>query len=185
MLNNPKTKNKRIIYNEIDPFMVSLFKMIKDKNQSFISELDKLTYLKDNQILDRFNNLKSYFSEGKWKNENDITEDKLLDYVFYRLTVFRGCIDAQIPNKKKDKIQLITKLKIKKIKDLNIDNLEIENKNVLDLIEEYKGNNRAFIFLDPPYVSTRKSINPYKEPVKFNELLDYINNPDIKYYDKF
>ena len=50
------------------------------------------------------------------------------------------------------------------------------NKNALEVYEEYKGNKKALIFLDPPYLASENSF--YKDPTV--NIYEYLFNNDIK-----
>lgn len=58
---------------------------------------------------------------------------------------------------------------------LDKENVKIYNKDALEIYNEFKGNKKALIFLDPPYLSAENSF--YKTPTA--NIYEYLFNNDI------
>lgn len=110
-------------------------------------------------------------------------------YFKYR-TAMRGIIGSNAPSRMKKKTYAVDEIdgfNLKLVDDLAkypavLKDLTVENKNALDLIEEYKDDEYAFIYCDPPYLSNKIDNSSYAS-VNVDDLLKLskvLNNPEYK-----
>jgi len=145
---NNKDKNYKYILNDNNKFIIELYKISKDENK-----FDK--FIED---------LKTMFNECKNKEDyNKIfknSKDDLLSYIYvnriysirpglYPIRIFKPECFNSIKN-----APIIDFVRNANIEFLNIDGIE--------LYEKYKDNDKAFLFLDPPYMNSNNSF--YKNP---------------------
>ena len=154
-------RNIKTHYNDINKGLVDIFNIIQDKTKTekLIEEVKKLK-----QDEETFYKL----------FDGDNTALKML---FITKHCFRGIINRRLPNKINGNMI---------IKNLGYENLltyhdKIKNFNSTctdykDILEEYKNDENAFLYLDPPYVNKIK--NTYGKEFNINDI-EYIR----KYFD--
>lgn len=132
----------KVIYNDINPYMIKLFSDIK--------------ILEISQIEEEFNAIIHTFDTYKRINDS-IPNITSAQYIYLVQNCFRGFFGSKMPNtdskknlKKKTKYDFDN---MKYIKTLISENFEILNIPANDLIEKYKENKDVLFYLDPPYIS--------------------------------
>jgi site-specific DNA-adenine methylase len=136
--------HKNIDYhiNDIDNFLISLYTRIKNKNINHIfDELKKY----DGISKEDYNNIVKNRKNHNYSNDEDILNELML----FCICQMRA---GRYPSKK-----YFLDNRIKHLKN-NINNDFFEKNNVIitlkdykNIFEQYKDNEKAFLFLDPPY----------------------------------
>lgn len=131
---------EQIIYNDIDPELVSIFKAVKQHPEEFYYELCVMT--------ESESDFSTYGSKPvNWKSKK-VREAGLS---FYNFATSFGGKGETYSTKEKGAYQYTTKVmenyaKIaKKVKEFNIENLDFR-----EIIAKYDDNN-SFFYIDPPY----------------------------------
>lgn len=173
---NYMKKNKKVIYNDINIGLTELFKTLKDENKTkeLLEEMDKI----DNTNIEVFYKI--------FDREYKISEVARLLYL--TKISFRNMIYNRMPIQ--DKVNGELKLRKQNIKFKNLikfnellkqDTFEVYNKNFYDILNKYKTNQNAFLYLDPPYIS--KKNNEYDKLFVVKDLInirDFIEDKDTK-----
>ncbi len=140
---------KEIVYNDISKIMVQLFNVLKnlDKTNDLLKDLDERDY-----------NDKQFFKINKnFKHQSS----SINDYLFLQRMAFRGIVGNGSINKHKNKDTGELEISLRKNyydfykypPVLSNDKFKIYNLDCIELIDKYKDDDMAFIYLDPPYIS--------------------------------
>ena len=139
---------------------------------------------------DYFNKVKKNFNESKLNN--NITIKTTAQFLF----IMQNCFNGVYRENKKGEFNIpynwnstLSNLenKIKDLEEYNIlfnqVNITFSNKDVFELLEEYKNKNNIFIYLDPPYLNIDGGENKYnKDHFGYNEQIKLLNyTKDFKY----
>jgi len=155
-------KHFKYILNDNDKQLIELLKIAKDN--------DKLKKLED-----KINEIAKTLNKNKYLDliKSDSLEGFLIKYKIYKIRA------GMFPNDYSyKKINLIN---APIINFLRTEDIEIYNFDALKIIEQYKENEKALIFLDPPYLQS--SNNFYKSPVA--NIYEYIYNNDLTNYKSY
>ncbi len=164
-----------VYYNDLSPDLFELFTILQNEEKSDNLAKTMNSIIPDQQdYTERNKKLKDSFK----KNETD-----LINFIYCSSYGFRGNMFAGILN-------FDSKGKIKKKK--NFDNfkeypailkkMHISKLDALFLIDKYKDDPNAFIYLDPPYLGRGTNNDGYRSiSLDVNKkLCEYIKNKDIK-----
>jgi len=143
-----------VIYNDIDKEMCDLFTILKSEESvdDLLEWLDNQTYTEE-----EFRQRAKIYSKNRKNGEVDIYE-----LLYLKRIAFRGLPSTLTPNKSKNEsgeleLRLRKNYKTFEKYPSHLINLNITNMDALQLIESYKDDPEAFLYLDPPYVSTNNS----------------------------
>lgn len=162
---NNKDKNYQYILNDNNIFIYQLYLLSKDeeKYNIFIDELKIM-----------FNDCKNkedYLKIAKKAKD----EEDLKSYIYInKIYNIRPGLYPTTREFKVDRIEGMRKVPI--LDFIRNANIKFTNMDCLDIYNEYKSNNKAFIFLDPPYINAENGF--YKNPT-FN-IYEYICNNEIE-----
>lgn len=139
-------------------------------------DADRLTQLKkDTDILLSLDNVKDIFFNNKYTSET-------VEFLFKTKLCYKGLITSKILDNTGSKVKydLNQKLSDKydftwadKIKKYLKNTINFTNKDYKEILEQYKYNENAFIYLDPPYIS--KETNQYGFIFTINDF-EYIHD---------
>lgn len=147
-------QNIKVHYNDIDKDMCELFNILQD-----IDKTKKLLYDFNNMPVLTMDNVK----EGLKSVQESYMEDKnIVKRLYLTSYCFRGLICHNTPKMRKDKNgeYYIDKTpsnydKLLKYPEIFKNNyMEVSNLDFRNLLERYKNNENAFIYLDPPYLGS-------------------------------
>ena len=167
--------NCQVHYNDISPDLTLLFEILKDKKQA-------------EKLANHMNNLEPSHKEYEKRRDELIKAFKdgspsLINFLYCTSYGFRGNINTCLLNYK-DKSNTCTKKDFSKfieypdvIKDLHVTKLD-----ALDVIEQYKNDEYAFLYLDPPYLQKGTNNNGYRSTSVdlLNTIFSIIKNKDYK-----
>ena len=130
-------KKFKYVLNDINQHIVHLYNIMKDDEafEKLAEEMDELMKTMDKVKYKEF--IKNGTFEG-WL---------LSSYVY---TIRPGCYPLPDMNKKK----FINMLKSPIVQFMKTENVTIRNDDGLKVLDEYKNNKKAIIFLDPPYLES-------------------------------
>ena len=161
--------DKKIIYNEVNNELCELFNTLKSKKK--IDELIKCFEDNKNILCTEDFFYKVY--------DKDIYYNPQFRIVYLSRMCMKGMINTRKPNMKKNKITGINEIdRIINIENLKkkfseypskIKRLKIYNKSYKDILNKYKDDENAFIYIDPPYLQ-KPSMN--KDFYDVNILFD-------------
>lgn len=167
---------EEIVYNDMDKTMVDLFTILKDEAQT-----DELVKWVGSQNYD----------ESEWRDRakkyNNSNKDDIRERLYIKRLAFRGLEGSTMSNKKKNKKgELVLDIRknytefYKYPPILNTDKFKITMMDALEVIELYKDDEDAFLYLDPPYITA--NTDTY---IKFNiedvkKLLDIVKDKSYK-----
>lgn len=133
-------KKFKYIINDTDEHLINLLNIFKNKKkgQQFINKINKLCFDKDNKFIDK----ETY---NKLLKNNDIYSY----FIGHRFHAIRATL---YPLNKK--MNVLNYDDINFIKFLTEEKVIIKNSDGLELIKENINNEKAFIFIDPPYIQS-------------------------------
>lgn len=161
-----KSESNIEIYNEISTPIYLLFNQVKYN----------LPQLKE--VLSTIKNNKQTFLNYKESNPINDFEIAVKEWVVRKLS-FSGCGQTYAANPQSEITNAIIKLDVISNR---LKNVLLFNKNAFDLIPEYTNNKNALIYIDPPYVHSKRNNNSIKvydtemndyEHIKLIELIRY------------
>ena len=165
--------NCQVHYNDISPDLTLLFEVLKDhdKTKKVVDHMHKLKSSKED-FIKRQKELKEAYEKNK---------PSLINFLYctsygYGGNMFSGTIITS--NNKPRSISFDKFLKYPDvIKDLHITKLD-----ALDVIEQYKNDEYAFLYLDPPYLQKGTSNSAYRNMSVdlLNTIFSIIKNKDYK-----
>lgn len=161
----------KYIINDNNENLIKLYNIMK--NNELINEFNN----KFNEYINKFNNIDNE-EERKKYYLSICKENNVYSYAF--ITKYYNLRPGIYPPRAK-----INKIKPFNLKDfpiynfLNNENVEIYNKDALNIINEYKNNKQALILLDPPYL---KACNDFYNNKDIN-IYEWIYNNDLKKYE--
>lgn len=155
---NNKNKNYKYVLNDNNNYLIELYNIAKDES--------KLKKLYEN-LQKIYNSVFSLKTEDKKKEaydkidmllnlENWLFKNKIYNI---KINMFPMLIDGKRRSSLKTLDSFINAPIIDFIRNADI---IFTNKNAIDVYKEYKNNEEAFIFLDPPYLTSCNSF--YKNP---------------------
>lgn len=162
---SPKLKTH---YNDINEDITNLYKLLKDGTDV-------------KKVLDEFKKIDLNDEELYYKVSNGEVEiDNNVKYIYLKATSRMGDISRKLFNKRKNKDGSYTNEsrnlksyeKFYKYKDI-MKNVEITCKDYKEILDQYKNDKDAFLYLDPPYIS--KSTTEYGLEFKADNI-QYIND---------
>ncbi len=161
-LNNKDAKIKYIL-NDNNKLLVELYNIAKDDNK-----LNKLYF----DLRDIYEKIKC--KDDYMKIVEKAKNDDLLSWVYvHKIYSIRPALYPETRLIKIDRIDSLLNAPI--IDFLRNANVEISNKDALDVYNEYVNDSKAFIFLDPPYLMSNNTW--YKEPTL--NIYEYLSDNDI------
>jgi site-specific DNA-adenine methylase len=164
-----------VVYNDIDTEMVELFTILKSEERT-------------NELCEWLKSQK--YEESEWrsrvepclKNRNDIRE-----MLYIKGMSYRCMIGSKVMNMRTNKDGvLVPEVRAnyshfnKYPSILSTDKFKITQMNGLDVIEQYKDDPDAFLYLDPPYVSCDTSTYKAFSRNDIFKLLDILKYPSYK-----
>lgn len=155
-------KKFKYVLNDINKSLIDLYNIVKDKNK--LIEFEKVINDKAKRILDK----QSYINEIK-NHKTDIY-DWFISMKIY--TIRQGLYKTGY------KYQFIDLQNCPIVNFLQTENIEISNKEGVDILKE-NNNKNCLIFIDPPYLL---SCNDYYDDAasKSQNIYEYIYDNDIK-----
>lgn len=193
--NIEKTKLKKLIINDINKNLITVYETIKDSVYELIEELTKLQNLYNNlETIEEKEQL--FYSIREEFNTNQNSKIKLSrDFIFLNKTCFNGLYRENskgffnVPFGKKRTVSLFEYENLKNISEKL--NLKIDNKNVVEIYcENYdffksKIDKNVFFYIDPPYRPVTKNGFTSYNKSNFNdtnqiELSEFCNIIDKK-----
>lgn len=159
---NNKNKNLSYVLNDNNKFIIELYSISKN--------IEKFNILYNDIIkIQETTTNKDLYKEVVKKAQND-----LASYIYIN-KVYSIRVGLYPINRKFTKDSFNTFLNAPIIEFLRTANITIRNEDALKVYDEYKGNDKAIIFLDPPYLISNNSW--YNDP-KVN-IYEYLFNNDI------
>jgi len=161
-------KDIDIIYNDKNESLYTLWLMLKNEDQT------------DIKILQEQNNKLSYSKEEYDKIINkEIILSPLLELLYKMKSNFKGMIDCNM----RDTTRKVTHYDVSKFFKYTdqLKRFEIFNEDYKDIINKYKNDSNAFIYLDPPYISKKNEEYGFffgKEDL--NYIFDIMNDKETK-----
>lgn len=161
---NLSSRFKKTVYNEIDPHVVRLFKLMQDveAKEILIKELPHIEWSED------------YFYKCRENYEDNFS--KVSDEIEKAKQTFAIIVQSRY-NAMKDwgnKKQLKEENLAARLKDVAsaLERVEITNRDCFELIESEFKNSSSFIYLDPPYVNENRygAVWTYEQHARFAEL---------------
>ncbi len=147
--------NKFFEMNDIDEYLINFLNNIKNKTSSIFNEI--IDFLKKNNEL--INNDKNFFSKYMHNNKDHST---FLNYWLYKAYIRK--VGTITPFYKNNKINVSEKIIKKFFESRQKLDLFFCNKNInytcndyILTFEKFKNDKNAFLFLDPPYLSSDNS----------------------------
>lgn len=137
---------RKEILNDKDWEVALFFRILgdKDKGEKLLSRLGTLDYSEQT------------FQEAKWRKEGNywgVDEIQIAVYFFVLVTQSFNSIRKTFANGKfKDSDEYRRRVlgDLRKVHE-RLAGVQVEQRDALSLLKEYKGNENAFLFLDPPY----------------------------------
>ena len=165
-----------IVYNDMDKTMVDLFKILKDEAQT-----DELLKWLGSQNYD----------ENEWvdraKKYKDSNKDDIRERLYIKRLAFRNLENSAMPQKDTNKNgDLVLRLRknytefYKYPPILNTDKFKTTMMDALEVIELYKNDEDAFLYLDPPYISTSTDTYIKFDGEDIKKLLDIVKDKSYK-----
>lgn len=175
--------NIDIFYNDINPCLTELFTILKSKEKT--AELIKNI----TSIPVDINTFKDI--QKKYKKSLKNGTPNLVDYMYLSRLGFRGNPMAAVMNGRKNKdgllilehraLSIYNRL-LEYPEILNKFHFDITNKDAKEVLLKYKNDKRAFIYLDPPYLSKNMDNGNYMkasmDDIMF--IIDYIKDEKTK-----
>ena len=167
-----KDKNYHYILNDNNNYLIDLYNIAKDeiKLKKLYNDLQKI-----------YNDIFNLETEQKKKEAYDKLKlsDNVENWLFlHKIFNVRIGLFPQLDKNGKKRCSLKTLDSIINapiIEFLRTANITTVNNNAMDLYKQYKDNENAFIFLDPPYIISHNS--DYKTPTL--EIYEYLCNNKI------
>lgn len=154
------------IYNDIDKELCALFKVLSDEKtgEELLEKMMKVTYCEET-----FDNAKKQLKENTF-------DDDVQKAVMVWCTLLMSYNGMRDEYSKKNEVEATGKLQsliLKKTKLLPVmKNLVVKNIDALDLINEYKNDERTFMFIDPPYTEKNKHSDKKRKKIYNYEMLE-------------
>jgi site-specific DNA-adenine methylase len=156
-------KRFKYILNDNNNILIELYNISKDENK-YNNLVNNLILLKEQTT-----NKEDYLKIVK-KADND-----LLSYIF--INKIYAIRPGLYPTKKYDTFKGFDKLKdCPMLNFVRNENIVFRNEDAIKVYDEFKGNKKALIFIDPPYLSSENSW--YKSPSI--TIYEYLFDNDIK-----
>ena len=152
------------------------FKYVINDNNKMMIDFIKLT--KDNEKFTKFvEDLKKLYDKTNKENYQELVKksnDDLMAFVYiHKIYALRAGL---FPTTKLIKKEIFDKmLNCSFVNFINSENVTITNKEAVEVYEQYKQNDKALLFLDPPYL---KACNDFYNDAKLN-IYEYLYHNDI------
>ena len=165
-------KKYKYILNDIDPNLIKIYKTLMNEEESKKLEIEV------NKMIDIFNKFKTdeerkVYWEPIMKNQSDIYK-----YVFIKkYAVLNGRLMPLIERTKQIKKLVLTDIPVYYF--LNNENIIISEKTDINVIDEYKNDSTALLFIDPPYIQTN---NTWYNTHDMN-IYEYLYNNNINSFE--
>lgn len=167
-----KIPNKTVIYNDLNPIQYKLFKLLKDRKEteSVLTKINKYVYNKNS-----YETLHNFYFDSK---EQDLTTFLILKRHAYRGLIKKGFTTVNLKEGKTSKRNSYKNF-LKYHSILN-DKFVVMNSDFRKVLNKYKDDDKAFIYMDPPYLTT--NCGPYHSFTKndLDYLIDFFKNPAHK-----
>ena len=166
--------NCQVHYNDISPDLTLLFEVLKDhdKTKKVVDHMHKLKSSKED-FIKRQKELKEAYE----KNQPSLINFLYCTSYGFSGNMFSGTVTMENgkPRRVKDFSKFLKYPDV--IKDLHITKLD-----ALDVIEQYKNDEYAFLYLDPPYLQKGTNNNAYRNMSVdlLNAIFSIIKNKDYK-----
>lgn len=165
-----KFPDKTVIFNDLKTIQCKLFNLLKDKEKTknLISKLEEYKYNKES-----YEKLHKEYFDGK--------EQDVLKYVILQHFAFRGILEKSRTminfREKKSRSSYKSLLKYHEILD---DKFIVMNYDFRKVLNKYKDDEKAFIYMDPPYLTTNcESYHPFTKK-DLDHLIECFKNPNYK-----
>lgn len=158
----------KYIINDTDKDLIEMYKMIKnDKFPEFLDKIEKLCFDDENKFI------------TKEKYKEIIKKDNIEEY--FIKNKFNGLRIGLYPLNKKFVDWKKKTLNAPIINFIKNENISIENKDAIEIIDKYKNKKNNLFLLDPPYFLTDNSfyssnINKETSANIYEYLINYIEN---------
>jgi site-specific DNA-adenine methylase len=165
-----------IVYNDMDKTMVDLFTILKDstKTDELVEWVGSQNY-DESEWIDR---------AKKYKNSN---KDDIRERLYIKRLAFRGLESSTMPLKRKNKNGELVLRPLKNYPEfykyppiLNTDKFKITMMDALEVIELYKDDENALLYLDPPYISSNTTSYIKFDGDDVKKLLDIVKDKSYK-----
>lgn len=186
---------KEVIYNEISPVISELFSVVSDKRLN--SELQQIL----KSVLDMRGFTKAEYkkacrylkkgSDSCFDRSNDKDRLTLAYYGFlignFSFNGNENKFNMQEPSKMSDKEweHYIGSIR-NKINHLDMfyykyRKIRVMNKDIIEILEEYRTRKDVILFIDPPYLADNKKSNKdYQNDVQHNKMVELLNKSDTQ-----
>lgn len=184
---------KQIIYNEKVTALCALFKVVSDKNLTAMlkSKLEVICRDFDEIINDTFD--KAIDVYRKSVNMDSLSDEEVVRLALCGFVVcncsYNGIegkrgfnIQHTTPNYGKIKRKFINKCKSLDMLNLKYGGMSILNDDIFDLLEKYRYNDHAIIYIDPPYPHGRNNepCDYYINTVAIDRMVSVLNDRQTK-----
>lgn len=169
---------------------VSYYTWLKNPNLNFILNdenkylKDMFIILKDEDKIDKFHNDYKELVKDMNKEQYNIickTDNTVSWFIKNKVYQIRPGLFQMEEKRVKKEINLREYPIYNFFKNANID---FRTGNGVLLLEEYKNNKEAVIFLDPPYINTSNQFYNYNiENVKYSNIYEYLYHNDINFFE--
>lgn len=166
---------EEVIYNDIDKSMCNLFTILKDeaKTAELLKWLNEQNYTEEEWMI----RAEKYRKSAK---------DNIAERLYIKRLAFRGMENAVIVSKRNVGGEL--KLCVRKDYNdftkyppiLSDDKFKVSCETALKVIDAYKDDENAFLYLDPPYITTNNETYAECDGKTIHKLLDIIKDETIK-----
>lgn len=154
----------KFIFNDINPSIVNIYSHLHHCDETFINDFNNIPLTED------------------FKNSHYSSLPDHIKFLFDSKTKYRGILSSNLYTFNRWS-QPTTLLKaygglpsIKKyMTELSSYDIIFKNEDFHILLNEYKDNEKVFIYLDPPYLSSKKSISYYGGHFSLNDYLDILS----------
>lgn len=158
---------KQAVINDINTHLINFYQVLRDYPLQLSNGVKSYTNTKE-----EFDSVVKVLNDKEHKNNIELAE------IFYYIN--KTCFSGKWRVNKKGKFNSsYGYYKADNYKKLPVEasdllkRTEIHNQDYKDIMEKYKNDNSAFIFLDPPYLECDTF---YTETQKFENIYEYISN---------
>lgn len=140
---------KQIFYNDVDKEMAELFEILKSKD-------------KTKKLINDINDIRSTIKNNRREIFDSYVYPDLPKRFYLAKTGFRGNHMNHLPNLRDGKLDSVNfdLSYLTKYNNKMLQRLKITNNDCFEVIEQYRNDEDAILYMDPPYIST--SQNQYK-----------------------
>lgn len=169
------SKDIRIIYNDINPFICNLFHCFREY-ETFIPKLEG----RKSQVREFFEESKNYVLYQDYEDITFPDFDLGMHYLYFLTQVFSGIIHSSkemiwLDGKYKSKYDcVIGRLKDKRFQK-KLSRIEVYNKSFEDILPDFDREN-VFVYIDAPYWKTEKYYEIRRFEEKHHKILAEILN---------